>query len=362
VKNPAFAAMLACMLIVGRAAVHAQTPAVGLDEAIRNAAAGLSAGMGRDTRVAVVSMEAGSAVMSNHLIDELIVALVNTGEFLVLNRAQLGLVAAELDMHIDGWVDEATAQSIGRFAGVQFILTGAFEPLGEVYRFRVQAIEVETAIIRRVFTANVQNDGVVVSLLGGAGREIAALPRAGRAPRERRPPREPRPPRGLSPGPNWVSGEISFLGAGVRYERDINDFFSVGGVFFWNLLPVDNGQYSLGLLATARFFPWGSPFYLELGIGAGAGDGVGDGVIEFPSLMIAPSLGVRLDIGREGGFFINPFLSLSLMRGERQTWISAVGEWDEETWTWVEVSPMRLGREPAMAPFFRAGIGLGWRF
>jgi len=230
--------ILAGALAFGTKAVDAQTARLG--DAIRNAAEELSAGMAPDTRVAVISMRADSARMSNHLIDEMIMAFVNTQRVLVVNRAQLDLIAAEMHLAIDGLIDDATAQSIGRLAGVQFIYTGAFEPFGDIYRLRIQAIEVETAIIRHIHTANVWNDTVVSTLLGTAGRAPSR-----RVPREARPPREPRDPD--NPKVNWISAEVSYttglpceyssgLGFGLRYERDINEIFSMGVVLLYNVL------------------------------------------------------------------------------------------------------------------------------
>jgi len=72
-----------------------------------------------------------------------------------VNRAQIELLEEELDFNMSGLVDDATAQSIGRFIGVQSIVTGTFEPIGAFFHFRVQVIEVETAIIRSVYSMNI---------------------------------------------------------------------------------------------------------------------------------------------------------------------------------------------------------------
>ena len=58
---------LACMLLIGTKATQAQSQTVSLDEAIRNAVVELSDGMERNTGIAIVSMEAGSDIMSSHL-------------------------------------------------------------------------------------------------------------------------------------------------------------------------------------------------------------------------------------------------------------------------------------------------------
>ena len=149
---------------------------------------------------------------------------------------------------------------------------------------------------------------------------------------------------------NWFSTEFAFLGLGFRYDRNINDLFSFGGRIFVNTfvpywfgfddsdiiegpgyrVVVDNWEYySIGLLLTARFFPWGSPFYFELGMGWGLisrhrelrGEVFGghftyhrSGMEETYShgLMIAPAIGARFG-GRRWGFFVNPFVSMPVV-------------------------------------------------
>jgi len=281
--------ILAYMVAFGMETAHAQL--VQLDDAIRNAAAELSAGITSGSRVAVLSIEAGSVSMSDYLIDEMIVAFIRTGGFTVVDRAQLDLVAQELHFQMSGEVDDATAQSIGRFMGVQSIVTGAFEPIGDFYRFIVRLIEVETAAIRRIYTANVQHDVVIASLLGAVGRGHTQVPHT--APRAT----------GDRIRRNWMSGEVTALGAGLRYERDINYIFSVGGTAWFNLDELLSGEITFGLAATSRFFPRGTPFYLELGFGFGS--------IWDSGFIVVPAIGVRLG-GRRMGFFANPFISIPM--------------------------------------------------
>jgi len=298
-RAAALAVMLAAVFGVERAHTQAHglgAQTVSLGEAIGNMVEDLSAGMEPNARIAIISMAAGSVTMANHLSDEMTIAFVNTQRFLVLNRSQLELIAAEQQLNLAGLIDDATAQAIGRFAGVQFMMTGSFEPFGNVYRLRVQVTEVETAIIRRIATVDVRNDNIVSALLGTAGR---------------RPVRRGRDPD--LPRANWISGYTGLLNMhhyfGIRYERDINRFFSVGGT-------VTALGFDIGALATARFFPGGSPFYLELGMGWGWIGGHEDRELWLASgFMVNPSIGVRLG-GRRIGFFANPFIALPVVFGE----------------------------------------------
>ena len=137
---------------------------------------------------------------------------------------------------------------------------------------------------------------------------------------------------------NWFSVEVSifsFDSIGMRYDRDINAIFSVGlAVFGSTYMP-----WSIaGAMATGRFFPGGSSSYLELGLGYGRiTDRTSEPHTTVTGFKIAPALGIRLDIGRRGGGFINPFLNFP---------------------SWVVGLPRGSGGMGS----FRFGFGLGGRF
>ena len=155
------------MMALGAGAAHAQAS---LDDAIQNAAENLSLNFETGTRIAVVSIQAGSDRMSGYLIDGTIDALVGAGRFAVVSRdeVELALVRGELDFNMSAEVDDETAQFIGRFFGAQVIATGALEPHGNAFRLMMRAIEVETAVIRGTHTEIVRNDRAVRYLLGNA--------------------------------------------------------------------------------------------------------------------------------------------------------------------------------------------------
>jgi TolB-like protein len=157
------------MLAIGVHTAHAQQ--VSLDIAVQRSAEGLSTGVTLDARVAVIAVQAGTGRMSDFLINELISSFVGMQarhRFTVVDRAQLDLLVGEMELGSTGLVDDATAQHVGRFMGVQYIVTGTFESLAGFYRFRTQLLEVETAVIRVVHTADVQADSLVQYLMATA--------------------------------------------------------------------------------------------------------------------------------------------------------------------------------------------------
>ena len=116
---------------------------------------------------------------------------------------------------------------------------------------------------------------------------------------------------------NWISGEISVLGAGVRYERMLNEQISVGVVAFSTLFA----SYTAGAQVFGRYYPWASNFHAEVGLGGGtAADGrLGSGN-RVSGLMITPGIGWRIDVGEPGRFFLNPNISLPLILGNGFAW------------------------------------------
>ena len=118
---------------------------------------------------------------------------------------------------------------------------------------------------------------------------------------------------------NWLSADLSFMGAGVRYERVLNDRLSVGGTAYWDTSFFSD---SYGINLTARYYPWSGRFYGELGLGYGVTSGFqSDRTIDFFSFytitgaMISPSIGWKIDVGKLDGFYINPFINIPMVLG-----------------------------------------------
>ena len=138
----------------------AETPpqaGLSLDEAVERAAADIGAKLPKGTKLAVVSFASESPQVSGYLMEELNFALLDRG-LVVTDRANLESVRKELNFQMTAEVDEKTAQSIGKFLGVEYVVTGQFVFTGEEYRFRV--ITEHTKTVERVAASNltVRND------------------------------------------------------------------------------------------------------------------------------------------------------------------------------------------------------------
>jgi hypothetical protein len=83
-----------------------------------------------------------------------------------------------MDFQMSGEVSDESAQSIGRKLGAQIIVSGSIAPLGDLYRLRIRAIEVESAAIRGVNSQNIKLDGILASLTKNKSYRASAAPRS----------------------------------------------------------------------------------------------------------------------------------------------------------------------------------------
>jgi TolB-like protein len=138
--------------------------ALTLDEALQESVVYLKDRIESGSKVVVLNFQSDYIDLSNYIIDETIALLVNLGNLTVVDRQNLETIRQEMDFQMSGEVSDESAQSIGRKLGAQIIVSGSIAPLGDLYRFRIRAIEVETAAIRGVDGQNIKLDGVLASL------------------------------------------------------------------------------------------------------------------------------------------------------------------------------------------------------
>jgi hypothetical protein len=137
---------------------------------------------------------------------------------------------------------------------------------------------------------------------------------------------------------NWVSGEVSILGIGARYERMLNDKMSIGGNVYYNTLFFLFG-HDFEAAGVFRYYPWGGTSKAVKGLFFGGGLGfhmrwgelgfvnwLFDTDLDMPLYGVAISfdVGWKLDVGRPGGFFLQPGIKFPVILGARKTWESGL--------------------------------------
>jgi hypothetical protein len=116
--------------------------------------------------VAVLNFQSDYPNLSEYIIDDITSALVNTDSFKIVDRRSLEILQQEMAFQLSGEVDDETALAIGKKLGAQTVISGAVTYLGEFYRLRVQAIEVETALLRGSQTLTIQPNRLLATLTG----------------------------------------------------------------------------------------------------------------------------------------------------------------------------------------------------
>ena len=115
---------------------------------------------------------------------------------------------------------------------------------------------------------------------------------------------------------NWISVGATMAGAGLKYERMLNPKWSLVADASYQTFGIGT-MLEFGVGVTARFYPFGNVFYIGTGLGiygyeyeyreeyyvnSGYWDYNYDYTVGF---AITPELGVKIGLGRQGGFFMD---------------------------------------------------------
>jgi formylglycine-generating enzyme required for sulfatase activity len=117
----------------------------------------------------VLNFTSPAEQFSEYVLKELSDRLVNGRKLVVVDRTELDLIRQEENFQLSGEVSDESAQAIGRKLGAQLIVSGSIDTIGNVYRFRIRTLAVETAAVATSYSADVNpKENRVASLLGGA--------------------------------------------------------------------------------------------------------------------------------------------------------------------------------------------------
>ena len=154
------------LVIIANHTVFSQ--AITLDAAILNAANEIANSVPKETKVAVVNISSDFSNLSDYIINELIVNLVNIKAFQVVPRStiELELVNREFDFQMTGYVSDESQKSLGQFLGAGTIITGSITKDSEnTYRLILNAIHLENYTYQSSYRASIQNTNQVKTLI-----------------------------------------------------------------------------------------------------------------------------------------------------------------------------------------------------
>jgi TolB-like protein len=164
-KKPMKKISLALALLCLAITVFGQEQAITLHQGIARSMGYLTRRLPAKTRVVVLNFSAPTIELSDYVIEELSTYIVNDNNLVVVDRRNLELLQGEMNFQMSGEVSDDTAQAIGQKLGAQTIISGSLMALGELYRMRVRAINVQTAEVQGLQTTTIKLDAVLAALL-----------------------------------------------------------------------------------------------------------------------------------------------------------------------------------------------------
>ena len=141
-----------------------------LQEAIEQSAKKISTDLPKGSRVAIVAFDTENNNLSDYIMEELTGALFDLS-IEVADRQNLEYVYKELNFQLSGYISDESARSIGKFLAADLIITGALNNIGNSYRYRASAINVEQAVRSSVTRFEVRNDGTIRRLIASLGSQ-----------------------------------------------------------------------------------------------------------------------------------------------------------------------------------------------
>ena len=237
----------------------ASSPKTGdqLDAAIRETSDYLNTNLTAGGKIAFLNIQSDYPTLSEYIIDELIANTVNDKIFSVVDRQQLDAIRAEQNFQMSGEVDDSTAQEMGRLLGAQTIISGGVTKIGDMYRLRVRALNVQSAQIEGQFNRNITNSSTVDALTQSGTRTAAGSTTGNRPANQTRTQATPAAPAtpaaaAYSVGQTGHAGGLIF--AGSRNSAGVWTYYEVAPVEAefqarWSVdrsTMVDNTQESIG--------------------------------------------------------------------------------------------------------------------
>jgi len=154
------------ILILFSVALTAQTYT--LDDILNRIATEIDGTIPAGTNLAILNFNSPTEAFSDYVIEELTVKLVRNPSLTIVDRQNISLINKEQNLQLSGEVSDASAVAIGRLLGAQSIITGNLTNTGDVLRFRIRAVNVETGAIQTQIALNLRSDSQVAFLLGAS--------------------------------------------------------------------------------------------------------------------------------------------------------------------------------------------------
>ena len=130
---------------------------VTLAQAIEQTAEKIAEKVPEGTRIAVLGIRSSGKNLSDFIMEELSAALFDR-DMEVADRKNLSFVYGELDFHQSGEIDDRTILEMGKFLGVEYVITGRLTGSGNTYNFITEGINISTNYLEFRTETSVLND------------------------------------------------------------------------------------------------------------------------------------------------------------------------------------------------------------
>jgi len=139
-----------------------------LDQAVQSSSGAIEARLPQGVKVAVLAFTSPAQAFSDYVIDELAIAISASNKIQIIERQYTDVIRSELNIQRSGDVSDDQIRNVGQQLGAQYVVTGSLVDIGNAYRFRVAAINVETAVREGSSSLSIDiSDPQVVFLLTG---------------------------------------------------------------------------------------------------------------------------------------------------------------------------------------------------
>jgi TolB-like protein len=119
----------------------------GIEGAINRACETLIYELPKKITVAVLSVSSRDRNTAAFVMDEIEFQLVDSKEFLMVDRNTLDSIRSEQDFQMSGEVSDDSAVNIGNMLGANIVITGTISGSGDTQRLTIKALDVKTAKI-----------------------------------------------------------------------------------------------------------------------------------------------------------------------------------------------------------------------
>ena len=144
--------------------------AADVQTALKETAEQFSASLKPKSVVAIIGIHSESPVLSDFMLDELTLRLVQLKKLTIADRANLEAIKKEMSFQLSGEVGDESIQQLGAKIGAETVIQGTLKQLGKStqYTLTIRALDVTTAAVTDMYRANVEPNKVEKAMLEAA--------------------------------------------------------------------------------------------------------------------------------------------------------------------------------------------------